>query len=235
MTGRVGRPTTICQPPGFFKRRGIAAPAPASRSVPGRGVFVAAASGLTLIACGSGAASDFGPAPSGLRISSDTSFYDVRGVSPHDLEVAMVMHGPEVEGHPRYAATAFTIQWSFGTRSSAAGCAVRRPRIDLEMVVHLPRWVDRDQGASELREAWDGFLDAIETHERGHQQANVDGGTRMLRELRQARSAGGCADLRRAVEPRLRALLAEVHTANERYDIETGGGARMGVRWPPPR
>lgn len=201
-----------------------------------RGVLTAAAVGSAVfLSCTSRAPPEFSSLPAGLRVSSVTRHYEVRGTSSRDLEVDMVMHGPEVEGHPRYAATAFSIHWSFRVQSSAAGCAVRRPRLDLDMILHVPKWMDRDRAEDELRAAWDTFLDAVRAHEHGHQQVNVDGATRIFRELQQAHSAGGCADLRRAIEPRLRSLLGAIHAANRRYDIDTGGGVRLGVRWPPPR
>jgi len=240
MTVHTVRPRRIRIPVMFFKRRYPSAqrwpavwPVPRVRHRAPRAALMAATS-FTL-ACSSKLPPELGDIPTGLRVSLITRYYDVSGMSPHDLEVAMVMRGPEVEGHPRYAATSFQIRWSFSVRASSVGCVAQTPRIELEMAEHLPRWTDRDRADEELRARWDTFFEAVRTHERGHQQRNVDGARHMLRVLGAANSAGGCTVLRESANTRMREMLAQVHNDNHRYDVQTGGGARAGVRWPPPR
>ncbi len=133
--------------------------------------------------------------------TTQTHFYDITGSTANELTDAMAEKGP----HGYWAYTTWYVHWS-------ASC-----EISVKIDYTMPRWVDHDAAAANLRHEWDRMMKNLWRHERGH----AEHGFKAASEIEASHCAG------------------DPHTITDKwakedkvYDEETNHGARQGVDLP---
>jgi predicted secreted Zn-dependent protease len=101
--------------------------------------------------------SDATTRPAGsLTTRVDRRAYAVVGASAEELGRSVALLGPRRHGRGHAAYTDWSIRWW----SNGA--------VDVDAVVHLPRWLAPAAGEPALQARWAGYVAALDAHEREH-------------------------------------------------------------------
>src|SRR5690606_9275539 len=144
---------------------------------------------IALVLCAHGCAPSAvgspAPAPDGprLEVRIDERFYQVEGLTPQDLNLALRENGPRLrEGERRwFGVTDFALRYRYQPRPWGNGCRAVEANVAVELVTTLPEWPDREAASPMLRDHWDLFISRLREHERGHQRIAMLAGRDLLR------------------------------------------------------
>lgn len=153
----------------------------------------------------------------GLEVTERTERYLLDGRTAPDLYAAMDSLSPLVNGRRHHASTDVETEPRVSTIDGVT-CDPRATTLRVTLTVTLPEWRPPRSADAGLRERWRRFREALERHERGHQDIGLYFAEAMLREAR-ALTATDCAELQRALSS-LRAA-GELARIQRRYDDET--------------
>ncbi|MFO0546978.1 MAG: DUF922 domain-containing protein [Polyangiaceae bacterium] len=136
------------------------------------------------------------------------------GSSEEQLGDAIRIGGP-VRGGRRYAAfTDWRVHYTFGA-------AVGAELVTVDVVIHMPRWLETRAAPASLRERWQRYLDALEEHEAGHKAIAVRAANTILTRLRQLGPGGERVALGRALAEE---ILEDARREELTYDLVTDHG-----------
>lgn len=191
-----------------------------------RAVAVIAALGATGCHHTSGPAS----AATGVRVTVDTTYYDVDGAEPRAWRLFMVGAAAAAGlTSPAVGATRSTTSWSYAsTRTTPAGCELRQPAVALEIHYVVPRLRSESGIAPAALAEWRRYMTSLWRHEEGHALRNARGAAELREELRRVR-APRCETMEALVRAHATAVLAKFEALNQAYDVRTAHGARQGV------
>jgi predicted secreted Zn-dependent protease len=150
--------------------------------------------------------------------------YDIRGTTWEELKRQIDSTGPE--GSWGNANT--RIQYKFQMTQPAGGpCAVTSVQVEANAKVSLPRWVNRNEGSASLQETWDSAYRALELHERGHVQINVDGKLELERALKAVSAQPTCDETKKVAHQVADRIISDVAQRQDKYDADTDHGRRQ--------
>lgn len=158
--------------------------------------------------------------------------YDVAGDTAAEIRRELSRRGPLSGGKRFDARTEWTVRWWFDVEPEAGGCRVLRPRVDLHVLVTLPRWRREAEAPAELVERWERFLAALREHEQGHRAIGFAAADELQAMLFEQPAARDCAEARRRANRLGHEIVARRMRDNDRYDQRTQHGASEGARFP---
>lgn len=140
--------------------------------------------------------------------------YWVTGSTAEQLADAIRIGGPVRSGR-RYAAfTDWRVHYAFGSEPGTE-------LVSVEVVVHVPQWLETSVAPTSLKREWRLYLDALEEHEAGHKAIAVRAAEAILRGLRALASGPDRAALGRRVAEE---ILERARSEEISYDLETDHG-----------
>ena len=167
-------------------------------------------------------------ATAALVLDSHERYYDVTGASAAELRDAMRRHGPRDAGGHGDAVTVWNLEWTYGERRTADGCALRDVRVTLAVTVTLPRWEPPADAPRRLVDAWRRFLERVQVHEAGH-RAVAERYARTLAATLTGLRAPTCDAVWDEAQRTGTRVVDEGRAANRAYDVETKHGQTQGV------
>ena len=154
-----------------------------------------------------------------VRVSE--RYYTVTGDSL-DVVVAKLnrMRLPGAGGRLSQGTTRYDIIPEYRALAGAGGCRLADLRLDVRIVITLPRWPEVDHRPPEERRRWGIIEDAVREHEYVHRDLTVDGAKALAEDL-DGREAGACGTLRRAIRGQLSVHGERIRRAHADFDRRT--------------
>lgn len=151
--------------------------------------------------------------------------YPVAGTTPDAIRAAIDAARPTDpnDGVPVDAITAWRIDWVVPGRGRR-GCDLRAVRVRFSATVTLPRLIEADALAPEVRARWDAYLAAARAHEGEHVRDAYRGVAEVRRAIRAATCRSATAAGKRAV--------AAIGARAVALDAATDHGRRAGAEFP---
>jgi predicted secreted Zn-dependent protease len=165
--------------------------------------------------------------PSGMTTVEDSlQQYTIYGntAEQRSQQLQRCAPGGEYAGAASYQ---ITWQYAYAVRSDGL-CQIVQPKIGLHLTMILPRWQAGNQASSQEQTAWNAYIAALTTHERGHYSISKQYAQIMLHDL-QDLSAQQCGNIQLSADTLLESRLAQLKTAQENYDATTNHGATQGA------
>jgi predicted secreted Zn-dependent protease len=189
-----------------------------------------AATGLP-VSGATGAVAQVAPASRGSSHELRFRHYPVSGTTAEALWRAVQANGPRQTAGTFAAYTDVHQHWSYEFLATEAGCGISEARVRTTVEIHLPQWVEGRRGADPaLVRRWDDFLQALRTHEAGHQRLAEEEGRAIRRAILAVRT-GTCAEIDGAVAEAAAAARRAFAERSRRYDAETEHGRTQGAYW----
>lgn len=161
----------------------------------------------------------------------DINTYSVAGNSEDALLASMRANGPKSHGHDFFGLTETQMAYRYWKEMGEDGCRLEQIRIDLNVVITLPRWDAPRHSPYELRRDWTRFDQALRRHEDGHREIAEWSAREIYHALRNLRTST-CDTIDAAAQQtslRLREIGERRQTS---YDRQTGHGRTQNAVWP---
>ena len=158
--------------------------------------------------------------------------YDVDGLSATEIRRDLDRRGPLSAGKRFDARTEWKVHWWFDLERVPGGCRATRVRVDLEVVVLLPRWRQPADASAELVRRWQGYLTALREHEDGHSAIGTSAADEIQAALSDQPLGASCALAEQRANRTGHDIVARHNRRDEQYDRDTRHGATQGARFP---
>lgn len=180
-----------------------------------------------LIAVPLSAQSDAGP---GHRTEVSFKYYEVAGETEQEVLRSMSQNGPSQDGRRFFALTESQTGFRWGTHKNNGECSIVNLRVETDVVVTLPKWIDVDSTPS-LAPRWRVFETALQNHERWH-VGTARQATREIYDALKDISAPDCLLAENRAKQTAQEILNRNAEKNDQYDRSTGHGRSQGASWP---
>ncbi len=148
-------------------------------------------------------------------------YYDVHGETQETIfaSVRAAALGTDPDA-PTSALTQWSPRFSWDTTTGPGGCFTRSPRVDMEVIVTLPRLANADKASPQALAAWKAYMAVIERHEAGHARIAFAHADDFAREALGAR----CEQMR----PIGQRIIDRITALQEDYERRTQHGRAQG-------
>ena len=150
--------------------------------------------------------------------------YDVRGHDGPTLLADLARRGPK----GFHGMTDWHFDYRYRYAPAPGGCRVTSVTTTVRGRILMPRWVDAERAAPELRDTWARYRAALMAHEEGH-IATGEALTRALKTDLGAMRASSCERLREQVEAAAEQVIDDHLALDRAYDARTRHGATQGA------
>jgi predicted secreted Zn-dependent protease len=158
--------------------------------------------------------------------------YDVEGTTAQEIRRDLNRRGPLSHGQRFDARTEWNVRWRFDLEPRDESCRATRPRVDLDVLVTLPRWRQPTDAPASLVERWQRYLRALENHEEGHAAIGASAADEIRAALAQLPPAPTCDEAERRANRAGQEIVGAHNRRDEEYDEQTDHGATQGARFP---
>lgn len=132
------------------------------------------------------------------------------------------------DGRPFHGHAESKIQWTFHWRLAADGmCRITRTDVSVDALITLPRLVKAP--STDMRSRFDAFVDALQTHELGHQEIAREAAHEIIRRLETLPPHRDCRELESIANGQAQAIVNLSRAKQVSYDLATGHGATQGA------
>jgi predicted secreted Zn-dependent protease len=168
-----------------------------------------------------------------VHVAAACYFYLVSGSTALVLRRSLDTDGPIVLGSRFDAWSSWHVSWDFALAADTTGrCEATGVSASLSVTVTFPQWTDPSNGAPDLQDRWYGFLDALATHETGHEAIAIQAANAAVQAIESLDSFDSCS----AAETRSNAAgqheLDVARAAEADYDDATKHGETQGATFP---
>lgn len=170
--------------------------------------------------------------PDGVNGITHIEYYEVVGRTAAELTAEMRLKGPkDAEGRAFSGLTKSPFTWRYTTRAEGQSCYATSVRVTMYTDVFLPRWIPPDDVVPGLIAQWKQSMAALEVHEAGHKDISA----RYAKDIRDKIIGLHTLCYNFAVEAnRLsNSIVADMRTAQIKYDADTRHGLTQGTGFPP--
>lgn len=161
----------------------------------------------------------------------DVNTYPVVGNSPDALLASLRTSGPKSEGDDFFGLTETQMAYRYWKEAGEDGCRLEQVRVDLNVVITLPRWDAPRQAPYELRRDWTRFDQSLRRHEDGHREIAEWGAREIYHALRNLRTST-CETIDAAAQRTAQRLRDLGERRQASYDHQTGHGRTQNAVWP---
>lgn len=160
--------------------------------------------------------------------------YPIQGMTAADLRRDLNATGPLDEKTNRRfdGYTRWWVRWRYWYTNQADGCRIDRAEVKTEVTITLPEWNAPLGASSELKQRWQRYITALETHENGHKQNGLDASRDILAKLKDFPAYSTCDQVGLAANEAAHAIIREYNEKDITYDRVTNHGATEGARFP---
>ncbi len=163
----------------------------------------------------------------GVFVTTDTKYYDVKGSTLEELDAQVAALGPRgfiAETVPYY-------HWNYTYLTENGSCRIDRVRVDTRITFTYPRWSSPD-AAQDVTEEWGRRVAQLEQHEGAHEGIARRTGREIYDAIAGIPPAPSCGELEKEIEARAQAAIAKGREANEEFDRATDHGKRLAEAHP---
>jgi predicted secreted Zn-dependent protease len=166
------------------------------------------------------------------EISVNYQYYLIKGKSVNDLYEQMQAHSPLRSTQNWFGFAALTnwqIDWKSSYVNSAQGCTVQSPSVKVTVSTTLPRWQSSKSVKTDVKNEWQRYLEALSTHESGHQHNGIRAARAVQQLLLTSPSASSCPALADKMNKAVQDVVAEYRRKDRTYDRLTQHGSTQGA------
>lgn len=167
-----------------------------------------------------------------VQLSVEEVYYEVEGDTPAALAETLEERGPRRNGASYFGMTEWEVDAAYRLVRRPGSCRLGALTVRARVQTQLPRWHRTATAPATLREAWAGFLEALDQHERGH-RALAEDAAEVLRRRLVALRGPTCAHLEAQAHREVVVVLNDYERHSNEYDAATGHGRGQGAVWPP--
>ena len=160
-------------------------------------------------------------ASAGIDLDAREQFYALEDSAISEVIArlnGMRLLGPN--GPPSQGLTTYHILPRWRPAAAPGSCRVRQLRMQVRVLVTLPRWTAADAAPASEQERWARILEAIRSHEYRHRDLTI-AAAESLHETLSSLEAGACSTLGRAVDAALAIAHADLQEAHAALDAAT--------------
>lgn len=159
-----------------------------------------------------------------LDTSLEETYYDVEGTTTESIFSNIEQNGP-TDGVGKRGSGLTSVVWGYewqgGPETAACPscegeCSIRSMTIKAEMVVTLPKHVDEDSLAPDIRENWEAYAESVAVHEQTHVDIYEEGASTIREHMLAIGSMSDCDDL----EAEIKRIWAEEQAEINRQQAE---------------
>ncbi|MFC1575830.1 DUF922 domain-containing protein [Gemmatimonadota bacterium] len=148
--------------------------------------------------------------------------YQVHGTTVGDIRGSLRAGATGTLGGSSTGRHSWEIRWSYRYREYERSCDVTEVTIDLNSVINLPEWVDREAAPDSVVAMWDGYISALRNHEHCHRVLAYRSANEISREVGRIREFN-CGALVQRARTTGRTILDRFNRVNSEYDQEARG------------
>src|SRR3989338_7533181 len=173
------------------------------------------------------------PAVAYPTIHTRYQYYEIRGNSAKALRREMNQKGyKDIDGKIYDAATPWEVHWNHQIEETPPGCSNVSVKTVVDVIFIFPKWTPSLKVPAELKEEWDRYLKALQTHEDGHKQHAI----KAAQEIEQAFMAMGpranCGVLNAQTDALGHRIIDQYAQRDIDYDRETQHGKTQDATFP---
>ena len=172
-------------------------------------------------------------AATGIVLDASDETYRVTGTTASALVAGMRAEAlKDRVGESAFAITTWDMTWSYGYNERSGSCSIQDLVVQIRISVLMPFWEPPPGTDAGLIARWNGYIDALRRHERGHEQNGLD----RAKEVRDAMLAlpprSTCTALERTADAAGAAVIDAGNDWDRTYDDDTDHGATQGAVFP---
>lgn len=175
-------------------------------------------SGLATIGLGT---SKTQAATNGVKFNQSFKYFKVRGKTSLEIFRDFQKRSP-IKGVGDHQATlgvasiSLTPNVEFAEKNGR--CRIEKSNVVVDVVIHLPRWVNYRRANKFAKQSWDTLFADIKKHELTHAEIAKDYGTRIQKKIVSHGSRSRCSSLQRAISRSSKRLLSKHDRAQRKFD-----------------
>src|SRR5262245_10281858 len=147
-------------------------------------------------------------------ISSSVEYYDVSGMTMAEMAESIRRNGPAGWS----GITHSKLSYAFKIRPIPNGCKLESLKVDADLRVRLPRWVEQYKVAAQMRQQWEDSIRRLDLHERGHVKITIDAAQRIERAFRNIPAVKDCTEFDNIARVQTEVILQEYKNRQIEYD-----------------
>ncbi len=166
------------------------------------------------------------------RLSMNYVYYSINGFSVEELNQQMFENSPlrrQQNWTAFAAATSWHVRWQYDYSAIARGCQLKKSWVEVEIQTTLPHWDRTKPVNSPLLREWQRYSEALNIHEKGHQQNASAAGEAVKQFLETLETGASCQVLIDKISMAARQIIAEYRQRDRDYDRQTQHGLRQGA------
>lgn len=161
----------------------------------------------------------------------DVNTYDVEGTTEQEILRSLHERGPR--SGEFFGLMESEMAYRFWKTPSDTGCRLEQIRLDLHLVITLPRWVPPADAPYDLRRDWARFETALRRHEDDHRKIAERDARETYHALRSLRTPT-CDTIEQEAQAITERLRIESDQRQQHFDRQTRHGRTQGAIWPQP-
>ena len=135
-------------------------------------------------------------AATGIVLEASDETYRVTGTTASALVAGMRAQAlRDRVGESAFAITTWDVTWSYGYNERSGSCSIQDLVVRVTISVLMPSWEPPPGTDAGLIARWNGYIDALRRHERGHEQNGLDGAQEVRDAMLALRPRSTCAAL----------------------------------------
>ena len=156
------------------------------------------------------------------EVRSDVRYktYTVRGQTAREIWRDIGRKGPHQRHRGLYAQALSEIRygWSVTYQRRTGSCRVDAAKINVSVLITLPKWAGEKRGKPHLRKAWQRYLAKVRRHEEKHKTIALETANVVDREFKRAPQYRTCNALKFYLEKTADRIMARERRRQDRFD-----------------
>jgi len=166
-------------------------------------------------------------------VNETYKYYEIGGCCEKDLLCDLKEKCVRMEnGRKADSTTNWKMSWDYGYHRSSQACTANSFTVTVDVVFNLPKWVPNGKAPAELVEKWNGYMEKLIMHEKGHRDRAVEAANVLTKSVYDLPPADSCGVLDREINDLIRAQRSKLIKEQEMYDEVTKHGATQGAVFP---
>lgn len=153
-------------------------------------------------------------------INFETRYFEFDASTKPEVIRELRLNSPRHGANGRYALglTEWSIHWQYDIRSQLFECRIVEFTPTVNIVIHLPYWVNKHNADTDLQRKWDDFVRTISDHEDVHKLYAIEAAKELKREAENLKPRKRCEQLKLDLKRLHTSVLNKYRAKNHIFD-----------------